>query len=123
MAVHAKLSNYRVSARKARLLADQIRGRGVEEALTFLDLSPKRFARPLAKLVRSAVANAERTSLANAEDKNNREKAGIDVDNLVVDEIQVNEGASMWRIRARAQGRAAWIQKRTSHVTVVLDER
>ena len=115
MAVHAKLSNYRVSARKARLLADQIRGRGVEEALTFLDLSPKRFARPLAKLVRSAVANAE--------DKNNREKAGIDVDNLVVDEIQVNEGASMWRIRARAQGRAAWIQKRTSHVTVVLEER
>ena len=87
----------------------------MEEALTFLDLSPKRFARPLAKLVRSAVANAE--------DKNNREKAGIDVDNLVVDEIQVNEGASMWRIRARAQGRAAWIQKRTSHVTVVLDER
>jgi large subunit ribosomal protein L22 len=111
----AYLKNYRVSARKARLLADEIRGRGVEEALSILDLSAKRFAKPLAKLVRSA--------LANAEDKNNRDKAGIDLDNLVVGSIQVNQGPSMWRIRARAQGRAAWIQKRTSHVEVVLSER
>ena len=114
MQVTAKLSNYRVSARKARLVADMIRGRQVEEALAYLDLSPKKFARPLAKLVRSAVANAE--------DKNNRDKAGIDVDNLFVHTVAVNEGSSMWRIRARAQGRAAWIQRRTSHVTVVLEE-
>jgi large subunit ribosomal protein L22 len=114
MQVTAKLSNYRVSARKARLVAEMIRGRQVEEALAYLDLSPKKFARPLAKLVRSAVANAE--------DKNNRDKAGIDVDNLFVRTIMVNEGSSMWRIRARAQGRAAWIQRRTSHVTVVLEE-
>ena len=114
MQVTAKLSNYRVSSRKARLLADMIRGRQVEEALAYLDLSPKKFAKPLAKLVRSAVANAE--------DKNNRDKAGIDVDNLFVRTVAVDEGSRMWRIRARAQGRAAWIQRRTSHVTVVLEE-
>jgi large subunit ribosomal protein L22 len=114
MEVKAKLRNYRVSARKARLLADEIRGKGVEDALTILELSSKRFAKPLAKLVRSA--------LASAEDKNERDKAGIDVDNLVVDKIMVDQGASMWRIRARAQGRAAWIQRRTSHVSIVLAE-
>ena len=114
MSVQACLQNYRVSPQKARLLANEIRSKGVEEALAILDLSSKRFARPLAKLVRSAVANAE--------DKNNRDKAGIDVDNLVVDKITVDQGASMWRIRPRAQGRASWVQKRTSHVVVVLSE-
>ena len=114
MEVKAKLRNYRVSARKARLLADEIRGKSVEDALTILELSNKRFAKPLAKLVRSA--------LASAEEKNERDKAGIDVDNLVVETIMVDQGASMWRIRARAQGRAAWIQRRTSHVSIVLAE-
>lgn len=115
MEVRARLSNYRVSARKARLVADAIRGRQVEDALGLLRLSSKRFSRPLAKLVRSAVANAE--------EKNNRQKAGIDVDNLYVSRISVDEGPSMWRIRPRAQGRATWIQRRTSHVTVTLEER
>lgn len=114
MEVRAKLSNYRVSPQKARLLADQVRGRQVEEALNLLELSSRRFARPLAKLVRSAVANAE--------EKNNRHKAGIDVDRLVLGTITVDEGPSLWRIRPRAQGRATWIQRRTSHVTVVLRE-
>jgi large subunit ribosomal protein L22 len=114
MEVTAKLRNYRVSARKARLLADEIRGRGVDEALMTLDLSTKRFAKPLAKLVRSA--------LANAVEKNEREGAGIDVDNLVVEMITVDQGANMWRIRPRAQGRAAWIQRKTSHVSLVLVE-
>jgi large subunit ribosomal protein L22 len=114
MAIRARLNNYRVSPRKARLLADEIRGKGVDEALTILDLSSKRFARPLAKLVRSA--------LANAEEKNNRDHAGIDVDNLVVGEITVDQGPSMWRIQARAQGRANWIQRRTSNVAVTLSE-
>lgn len=114
-AVRARLNNYRVSPRKARLLADEIRGKGVEEALTLLHLSPKRFARPLEKLLRSAVANAE--------EKNNREKAGIDVDSLVVQRVAVDQGPSMWRIRPRAQGRATWIQRKTANVTVVLDER
>ena len=115
MEVRARLTNYRVSARKARLVADVIRGRQVEDALTALDLSEKRVAGPIAKLVRSAVANAE--------EKNNRDKAGIDIDNLIVSRITVDEGPSMWRIRPRAQGRATWIQRRTSHVTVILEER
>jgi large subunit ribosomal protein L22 len=110
----AFLKNYRVSPRKARLVADQIRGKGVEEALTILDLSPRGFARPLAKLVRSALANAEQ--------KNEREQAGIDIDNLVIGKILVDQGPNMWRIRARAQGRAAWIQKKTTNVRVELSE-
>ena len=114
MSSTAFLKNYRVSPRKARLVADQIRGKGVEEALVILDLSPKRFARALAKLVRSA--------LANAQEKNNRDKAGIDVDNLYVSHVSVDEGPSQWRIRPRAQGRAFWIQKRTSHVQIELAE-
>lgn len=115
MDVTAKLRKHPGSAQKARLVADQIRGRGVEEALGVLDLSAKRSARAMAKLVRSA--------LANAEVKNERDKAGIDVDNLVIRTIQVDEGTSAWRIRPRAQGRAFWRQKRTSHITVVLGER
>ena len=115
MQIQAKLRNYRISAQKARLVVDQIRGRGVEEALNVLLQSDKRFAVPLAKLLRSAVANADA--------KNESDRAGIDVDNLVVSRITVDEGPSMWRIRPRAQGRANWIQKRTSHVTVVLAEK
>jgi large subunit ribosomal protein L22 len=114
MEVKARLKNYRISAQKARLVADQVRGRGVEDALTILQLSSKSFAKPLAKLIRSALASAEA--------KNENDRAGIDVDNLVVDTIMVDQGASMWRIRARAQGRAAWIQRRTSHVSIVLAE-
>jgi large subunit ribosomal protein L22 len=115
MEVRARLKNYRVSAQKARVLADAIRGKGVEDALTILDLSTKSFARPLAKLVRSAVANAQ--------EKNERDRAGIDLDNLIVGAISVDQGSSMWRIRPRAQGRAAWIQRRTSHVNVILREQ
>jgi len=114
MSASAFLKNYRVSPRKARLLANQIRGKGVEEALVVLDLSPKRFARALAKLVRSA--------LANAQEKNNRDHAGIDIDNLVVGAIHVDQGPSLWRIRPRAQGRANWVQKRTANVRVELSE-
>jgi large subunit ribosomal protein L22 len=114
MSASAFLKNYRVSPRKARLIADQIRGKGVEDALVILDLSPKRFSRTLAKLVRSA--------LSNAEEKNNRDQAGIDIDNLVVGKITIDQGPSMWRIRPRAQGRASWIQKKTSNVSVVLSE-
>jgi large subunit ribosomal protein L22 len=114
MSASAFLKNYRVSPRKARLLANQIRGKGVEDALVILDLSPKRFARALAKLVRSA--------LANAQEKNNRDKAGIDIDNLVIGTIHVDQGPSMWRVRPRAQGRANWVQKRTANVRVELSE-
>ena len=115
MDVKAALKDYRVSAQKARLVVNQIRGKGVEEALNLLMLSPKRVADPIAKLLRSAVANAEQ--------KNESQQAGIEVDNLVVSTIFVDEGPSMWRIRPRAQGRAAWIQKRTASINVVLSER
>ena len=115
MEVKAALNNYRVSAQKARLVVNQIRGRGVEDALNLLSLSPKRIADPIAKLLRSAVANAEQ--------KNENQQAGIEIDNLVVATIFVDEGPSMWRVRPRAQGRAAWIQKRTASINVVLSER
>ena len=115
MDVKAALNNYRVSPQKARLVVNQIRGKGVEEALNLLALSPKRVSDPIAKLLRSAVANAEQ--------KNELKQAGIEIDNLVVSTIFVNEGTSMWRIRPRAQGRAAWIQKRSSKINVVLSER
>ena len=115
MEVSARLKGYRISAQKARLVADQVRGKQVEEALNILALSDKKFARPLEKLVRSAVANAEQ--------KNDTASAGIDIDNLVIAQIMVDEGTGMWRIRPRAQGRASWIQKRSSHITVVLAER
>ena len=114
-AVKASLQNHRISAQKARLVVDTVRGLGVEDALNVLAVSGKRFAEPLAKLLRSAVANAE--------DKNDTHAAGIDIDQLVVRRITVDEGPSMWRIRPRAQGRAAWIQKRTSHISVELDAR
>ena len=115
MEVKAALNNYRVSPQKARLVVDQIRGKGVEEALNLLQLSPKRVSDPIAKLLRSAVANAEQ--------KNENHQAGIEIDNLVVSTIFVDEGTSMWRIRPRAQGRASWIQKRSSKINVVLSER
>lgn len=114
MEFKASLKGFRVSARKARLVADEVRGKGVEEALNMLDLSTKKSAAPVAKLLRSAVANAEH--------KNEEAGAGVDIDRLFVKLITVDEGSSMWRIRLRAQGRANWIQKRTSHVTVVLAE-
>ena len=115
MDIKASLNKYRVSAQKARLVVDQVRGKGVEDALNLLALSPKRISGPIAKLIRSAVANAEQ--------KNENQQAGIDIDNLFVSTIFVDEGASMWRIRPRAQGRAAWIQKRTSNINVVLSEK
>ena len=115
MEVKASLRNYRISAQKARLVADAVRNKGVEEALNILAVSTKKFAGPLSKLLQSAVANAE--------DKNDTHNAGFDVDRLRVAQISVNEGSSMWRIRARSQGRASWVQKRTSHINVVLNEK
>jgi large subunit ribosomal protein L22 len=115
MEVRASLKGYRCSASKTRLVANQIRGKGVEDALNLLSLSTKKSAGPIAKLLRSAVANAE--------EKNDGQQSGIEIDNLVVSMITVDEAASLWRIRPRAQGRANWIQKRASHITVVLSER
>jgi large subunit ribosomal protein L22 len=106
----AKLRFARISAQKGRLVADQIRGLPVEQALNVLAFSNKKGASMLKKVLDSAVANAE----------NNE---GADVDELKVKAVWVDEGPTMKRIRARAKGRAARILKRTSHITVtVADE-
>jgi len=99
----------RVSPRKVRLVVDQIRGKGVEEALSILKFIPKRSAGIVAKTVRTAVANAENTQ-------------SVDVDRLFIKQAKVDE-AGMWkRFTSRAQGRATRVRKRLSHVTIVVDE-
>ena len=106
----AKLRFAHISAQKGRLVADQIRGLPVEQALSVLAFSKKKGAAMMKKVLDSAVANAE----------NNE---GADVDELKVNAVCVDEGPTMKRIRARAKGRAARILKRTSHITVtVADE-
>jgi len=115
MEVRAKLKNYRLGPRKGRLVVDLVRNRSCAEAFSILQTCPRAPARVIAKLIRSA--------LANAQELNARHQAGIDLDNLYIKSIFVDEGARMWRIRPRAMGRANWIKKPMSHVTVVLDER
>ncbi|MGD8207147.1 MAG: 50S ribosomal protein L22 [Thiohalocapsa sp.] len=109
MQARATLKYARISAQKARLVGDQIRGRHVEKALNDLTFSTKKGAGILRKVLESAIANAE----------NNE---GADVDELKVIEVQVNEGPTMKRIRARAKGRASRILKRTSHISVTVAE-
>ena len=96
----------RVSPRKVRLVVDQIRGKGVEEALNILKFIPKRSAGIVAKTVRTAVANAENTQ-------------SVDVDRLFVKQAKVDEGGMWKRFTSRAQGRATRVRKRLSHVTIV----
>lgn len=99
----------RVSPRKVRLIMDEVRGKKVDEALRVLSFSPQKGAHLLKKLINSAVANAE----ANKE---------LDVDSLYVKKLYADKGTTMKRFRPRAMGRATRIRKRTSHLTVVLDE-
>lgn len=106
----ATLRYLRMSPRKVRLVVDQIRGKGVEEALNILTFNPRGAAEPLAKLLRSAVANADN-------------KGDVDIDKLVVDTAYVDEGPTWRRWLPRAMGRATRIRKRTSHVTLELKER
>jgi large subunit ribosomal protein L22 len=106
----ASLNYLRMSPQKVRLVVDLIRGRAVEEALNILTFSPKAAARPLGKLLKSAVANAD-------------QKGGLDLDKLVVKTATVDEGPTWRRWLPRAQGRATRIRKRTSHVTIILGER
>jgi large subunit ribosomal protein L22 len=111
MEVRARLRHLQASPQKVRLVVDLIRGKGVEEAATILKLTRKSAARPLAKLLRSAVANAE-----------NREQ-GVDVARLYVKEAYVDGGPMLKRIRANTMGRAFRILKRQSHITITLDTR
>jgi large subunit ribosomal protein L22 len=105
--VRAKASYVRVAPRKARLVADQVRGLPVDEALTLLRFSPRTAARDIAKLIDSATANAE----------NNHD---LVADDLTITEIKVDEGPTLRRYRPRALGRATRINKRTSHIQVAL---
>ncbi len=105
MEVAARLKGARISAQKARLVADQVRGKSVEEALSLLEFSNKKAAHIVRKVLNSAIANAE----------NNE---GADVDELKVSSIFVDEGMTMKRLRPRAKGRADRILKRSCHITV-----
>ncbi len=105
MEVAAKLKGARISAQKARLVADQVRGKPVDEALSLLEFSNKKAAHIVKKVLNSAIANAE----------NNE---GADVDELTVSSIFVDEGMTMKRIQPRAKGRADRIFKRSCHITV-----
>lgn len=109
MRAEAKLKYARISAQKARLVADQIRGQRVEQALQILAFSTKKGAELVKKVLESAIANAEHN-------------AGADIDDLKVESIQVNEGPTMKRIMPRAKGRANRIMKRTSHITLTVAE-
>jgi large subunit ribosomal protein L22 len=100
----------RMSPQKVRLVVDQVRGKKVEEAKQILRFTRKYAADPVSKVLLSALANA-------------KQNPNIDENILFLKEIYVDQGPSLKRWRARAQGRAASIKKRTSHITVVLDEQ
>jgi large subunit ribosomal protein L22 len=104
--IKAELKSYRQSPRKVRVVADTVRGKKVEEALTLLSFVPKRAAAPLQKLIASALANAKNLE--------------IPTENLVVKEMRVDAGKIMYRRLPRSRGMANPIRKRTSHVSVIL---
>ena len=106
----AKLSYARVSVTKACFVLDAIRGKDVETALGILTYNPRYASSLVKKLLESAIANAENNN-------------GMKRENLYVAECYANKGPTMKRIQPRAQGRAYRIEKRMSHITVVLDER
>ena len=106
---HAIARYIRISSRKIKVVIDLIRGKSVNEALAILEFTPKAASEPVLKLLKSAIANAE----------NNLD---ISRDTLFVAEVYANQGPTLKRFRPRAQGRASRIRKRTSHITVILDQ-
>ncbi|MGZ0051212.1 50S ribosomal protein L22 [Brevibacillus gelatini] len=110
MEARAVARNIRIASRKVRLVVDLIRGKQVGEALAILKHTPKAASPVVEKLLKSAIANAE----------HNYE---MDPNNLVVSKIFVDQGPTLKRFRPRAMGRASRIHKRTSHITVVLNEK
>ncbi len=105
MEVAARLRGAQLSAQKARLVADQIRGKSVEAALDILEFSPKKAAALMKQVLESAIANAEHNE-------------GADVDELRVSTVFVDEGRTLKRIKTRSKGRADRILKRSCHITV-----
>jgi large subunit ribosomal protein L22 len=108
--VAAVLKGAKISAQKVRLVADQVRGKPVEEALDILQFSGRKGADIMKKVLESAIANAEHN-------------AGADVDELLVTTVFVDEGVTMKRIKPRAKGRADRILKRSCHITVKVAEK
>jgi large subunit ribosomal protein L22 len=106
----AKLSYARVSVQKACFVLDAIRGKDVQTALGIVAYNPRYASTLIEKLLKSAIANAENNN-------------GMNVENLYVEECYANKGPTMKRIRPRAQGRAYRIEKRMSHITIVVNER
>jgi large subunit ribosomal protein L22 len=109
METRAILRGVRLSAQKGRLVADQVRGKPVDQALSILAFSPKKGAQIIRKVVESAIANAEHND-------------GADIDVLKVKSISVEEGASLKRFTARAKGRGNRILKPTCHIFVSVGE-
>lgn len=106
----AKVTFVRVPSSKARIVLDTIKGKDVITALGILKYTPRTAATVIEKLLLSAIANAENNN-------------GLDINNLYIQEAFATQGPKLKRIRARAQGRAFRIEKQTSHITVVLNER
>ena len=106
----ASVRTVRIAPRKVRLVVDLIRGKKIGEAVAILRLTPKAASPVVEKVLNSAIANAE----------HNYE---MDLENLIVSEVFVDEGPTMKRFRPRAQGRASAINKRTSHITIVVSEK
>jgi large subunit ribosomal protein L22 len=111
METTAKLRYLRITPRKVRVVADLIRGKNVNQALAQLAYVEKRAAEPVAKLLRSAVANADQAS-----------KGQVDVDKLRVKELMVDQGPSLRRYMPRAMGRAFKILKKTSHISLTISD-
>lgn len=106
----AKLSFARISTTKAKYILDVIRGKDVQSALGILTYTPRNGARIIEKLLKSAIANAENNN-------------GMNLEDLYIAECYADKGPTMKRIRPRAQGRAYRIEKKTSHITIILNER
>jgi large subunit ribosomal protein L22 len=110
MEVKASTQNIRISPRKVRIVIDLVRGKAVNEALTLLKFIPKRASEPLAKVIKSAAANAEHNF-------------NLNKDNLVISQAFVDQGPTMKRFHPRQRGQAFPILKRSSHITIMVKEK
>ncbi|MDA3847713.1 MAG: 50S ribosomal protein L22 [Vallitaleaceae bacterium] len=106
----AKVSFVRVSTTKAKIVLDTVKGKDVASAIGILAFTPRNGARIIEKVLKSAIANAENNN-------------GLDASNLYIEECFANKGPTLKRIRPRAQGRAFRIEKKTSHITIILNEK
>ena len=110
MEATAKATYVRISPRKVQIVLDLIRNQPADKAMAILQYTPKAACEPVMKVLKSAIANAENNN-------------GMKKENLYIAECYANQGPTMKRVRPRAQGRAYRIEKRMSHITIVLDER